>query len=56
VHSQDIYQERSYATYHLSLSAVRDWEEGRFVPDRAARTLLKVIAHNPDAVKAALAQ
>ena len=43
-------------TFHLSLSAVRDWEQGRFVPDRAARTLLKVIAHNPDAVKAALAK
>jgi putative transcriptional regulator len=43
-------------TFHLSLSAVRDWEQGRFVPDRAARTLLKVIAHNPDAVKEALAQ
>ena len=43
-------------TFHLSLSAVRDWEQGRFVPDRAARTLLKVVAHNPDAVKEALAQ
>jgi putative transcriptional regulator len=43
-------------TFHLSLSAVRDWEQGRFVPDRAARTLLKVIAHNPDAVKEALAR
>jgi putative transcriptional regulator len=43
-------------TFHLSLSAVRDWEQGRFVPDRAACTLLKVIAHNPDAVKEALAR
>ncbi|MCZ6874984.1 MAG: helix-turn-helix domain-containing protein [bacterium] len=42
-------------TFHLSLSAVRDWEQGRFIPDRAARTLLKVIAHNPEAVKEALA-
>ncbi len=42
-------------TFHLSLSAVRDWEQGRFIPDRAARTLLKVIAYNPEAVKEALA-
>ena len=31
------------------------WEQGRFVPDRAARTLLKVIARNPEAVKETLA-
>jgi putative transcriptional regulator len=43
-------------TFHLSLSAVWDWEQGRFVPDRAACTLLKVIAHNPNAVKEALAR
>ena len=42
-------------TFGLSLSVVRDWEQGRFVPDRAARTLLKVIARNPEAVKEALA-
>jgi putative transcriptional regulator len=44
------------ATFGLSLSVVRDWEQGRFVPDQAARTLLKVIARNPEAVKEALAQ
>ena len=42
-------------TFDLSLSALRDWEQGRFVPDRAARTLLKVISQNPKAVKEALA-
>ena len=42
-------------TFGLSLSVVRDWEQGRFVPDQAARTLLKVIARNPEAVKEALA-
>ena len=41
--------------FGLSLSVVRDWEQGRFFPDRAARTLLKVIAHNPKAVQEALA-
>ena len=48
-------QKEFAATFQLSLSAVRDWEQGRFAPDRAARTLLKVIAHNPAAVKEALA-
>ena len=42
-------------TFGLSLSVVRDWEQGRLFPDRAARTLLKVIAHNPQAVQEALA-
>jgi DNA-binding transcriptional regulator YiaG len=41
-------------TFALSVGTVRDWEQGRFQPDRAARVLLQVIAHNPDAVKAAL--
>jgi putative transcriptional regulator len=41
-------------TFALTIGAVRDWEQGRFYPDRAARVLLQVIAHNPDAVKAAL--
>jgi len=49
-------QKEFAVTFQLSLSAVRDWEQGRFVPDQAARTLLKVIAHNPEAVKEALAQ
>ena len=49
-------QKEFAATFQLSLSAVRDWEQGRFVPDRAACTLLKVIAYNPEAVKEALAR
>jgi putative transcriptional regulator len=40
--------------FGLSLSVVRDWEQGRFIPDQAARTLLKVIACNPEAVRQAL--
>jgi putative transcriptional regulator len=42
--------------FGLSLSVVRDWEQGRFIPDQAARTLLKVIDRNPEAVKQALLQ
>jgi putative transcriptional regulator len=42
--------------FGLSLSVVRDWEQGRFIPDQAARALLKVIDRNPEAVKQALAK
>jgi len=42
--------------FHLSLSAIRDWEQGRFQPDQAARTLLKVIARIPDEIRKALAE
>ena len=42
--------------FGLSLSVVRDWEQGRFTPDQAARTFLKVIDRNPEAVKQALAK
>jgi putative transcriptional regulator len=48
-------QKQFAETFGLSLSVVRDLEQGRFFPDRAARTLLKVIAHNPKAVQEALA-
>ena len=41
-------------TFQLSLATVRDWEQGRYQPDRAARTLLRVIARDPKAVKRAL--
>ena len=40
--------------FHLSLRTVQDWEQGRSQPDQAAQTLLKVIAHNPNAVSEAL--
>lgn len=40
--------------YGLSLAVVRDWEQHRVRPDQAARTLLRVIDRNPDAVSAAL--
>ncbi|MHC8508608.1 MAG: helix-turn-helix domain-containing protein [Rhodospirillales bacterium] len=41
--------------FGLNVRAVQDWEQGRRMPDRAARVLLKVIEHNPKAVEAALA-
>ena len=38
-------------TYGFSVSAVRDWEQGRRQPERAARILLAMIAHAPEAVE-----
>jgi len=42
-------------TFHLSLATVRAWEQGQSLPDPVARTLLRVIERNPEAVKDALA-
>jgi len=41
--------------YGFDVSAVRDWEQGRRTPDRAARVLLAVIKYEPKAVERALA-
>ena len=40
--------------FGLSVAMVRDWEQKRRNPDRAARTLLLVIDRNPKAVELAL--
>ena len=40
--------------FGLDVRAVQDWEQGRRVPDRAARVLLTVIDHDPDSVVQAL--
>lgn len=47
-------QEQFAHTFHLSLGAVRDWEQGRNQPDHAARALLRVIEFNPALVQQAL--
>ena len=49
-------QKQFAKVFGLSLSVLRDWEQNRFIPDQAARTLLKVIDRNPEAVKQALAK
>ena len=41
--------------FGLDVRAVQDWEQGRRVPDRAARVLLTVIDRDPEAVVRALA-
>lgn len=48
-------QEAFARKFGFTAAAVRDWEQGRRQPEKAARVLLLVIAHNPDAVTAALA-
>ena len=40
--------------YNLTIARVRDWEQGRSVPDSAARAYLTVIEKEPEAVKRAL--
>ena len=40
--------------FGLDVRALQEWEQGRRVPDRAARVLLTVIDREPDAVVRAL--
>ena len=40
--------------FGLDVRALQEWEQGRRVPDRAARVLLTVIDHDPEAVEKAL--
>lgn len=40
--------------FGLDARVLQDWEQGRRVPDRAARVLLTVIEHDPEAVVRAL--
>ena len=40
--------------FGLDVRALQEWEQGRRVPDRAARVLLTVIDRNPEAVVEAL--
>lgn len=47
-------QEEFALRYCIPLGTLRDWEQGRSVPDQTASTYLKVIAAVPDAVQQAL--
>lgn len=40
--------------FGFQVATLRDWEQGRKVPDTAAQSYLRVIAKIPDAVAAAL--
>ena len=48
-------QEAFADTFGFSIGAVRDWEQGRKRPDRAARVLLAVIQTAPEVVADAVA-
>jgi putative transcriptional regulator len=40
----------------VSVATLQNWEQGRRRPEGPARALLKVAAHNPEAVAAALSE
>jgi putative transcriptional regulator len=48
-------QEQFATTFHIPIGTIRDWEQGRYEPDAAARAYLRVIAREPDSVRRALA-
>lgn len=48
-------QEAFARDYDIPLGTLRDWEQHRTEPDKAAQNLLKVISVAPDVVKQALA-
>jgi putative transcriptional regulator len=54
--STNLTQEQFSATYRLPLGSVRDWEQKRFQPDGASRTLLAMIAADPAGVKRIIAK
>jgi putative transcriptional regulator len=47
-------QEQFAQAFDLSLSTIRDWEQGRSKPDQSSRTLLFLIEAIPQQVNAAL--
>jgi len=47
-------QEQFAATFHIPIGTIRDWEQGRYEPDGAARAYLRVIAREPNTVRKAL--
>ncbi len=44
-------QEGFAQTYGFSVASLRDWEQGRRKPERAARILLAMIAEEPETVE-----
>jgi putative transcriptional regulator len=48
-------QAKFAGSFGFGLDAVQSWEQGRRRPDGAARVLLKVIQHDPELVRRALA-
>ena len=42
--------------FHIPLATLRDWEQGRRVPDAPAKALIQAIREEPAAVRRALAR
>lgn len=49
-------QEEFAERYQIPLGTLRDWEQGRSVPDQTAQAYLRVIAKNPVGTAEALAK
>ncbi len=47
-------QEEFAAAYQIPIGTLRDWEQQRSVPDKAASSYLRVIAREPEIVRKAL--
>lgn len=47
-------QQEFAARYHIPLGTLRDWEQGRAIPDRPTQAYLTVIARSPEQVQEAL--
>ncbi|MFM9942228.1 MAG: helix-turn-helix domain-containing protein [Hyphomicrobiaceae bacterium] len=47
-------QEDFAERFEIPLGTLRDWEQGKTIPDQAARAYLRVIARDPGAVEKAL--
>ena len=47
----DMTQVRFSECFHLPLSTLRDWEQGRTRPDAPARALLTAIANDPEVMR-----
>lgn len=47
-------QEQFAAALHIPLPTLRNWEQGRTLPDPAARALLTIVAKEPEAALRAL--
>ena len=49
-------QKQFASHYHIPVATLRDWEQGRRIPDAPARALIKAIREEPIVVRRALAR
>jgi putative transcriptional regulator len=50
----ELTQEEFARDFRIPIGSIRDWEQGRSRPDAAASAYLRVIEHDPAAVRRAL--